>query len=753
VRSRAFSPRTWRRALLSLTVALFVPLLLAACAEPPTIVVWHAYRGDEESALVELAKRYEQERGIHVELLALPFDAYSAKLAAAVPRAHGPDLFIDAHERLGIYRQQGVVAPAGDAFPAEDVPRYDATAVRAITLDGQRWGVPLASKCVALYVNDALLAAPVESTDELVRLRPALPDGSYPLAYEAENPYYQAAVLSGFGGRLLEDDGRYGFVGPAAEQSILFVKELTATRIIPAEPSGGLVKQLFASGRAATAIDGPWLAADIAGGVRFHVQPLPAIGATGRVMTPPLTVEAVMLSPLGAGKPEARAFARWLGGDASAIERAITAHQVVATTAAWADPRVAQDALLGAFHEAAARAEPMPTSTRMRAAWVPVQSAMRRVLRGEPPSIALPEGERRFEDALRPAPPPPSPAPLVLVLGLLALAGAFAAVRRARTPEFRAQLRESTAAYRYVAHAAVVVFVLVVLPLVAGALTSFFSGTASDPQYVGLGNYVAILTARGGPIFGHESFYLTLAVTVLWTVANVALHLGIGVVLGVVLSRPAMKLRAAYRVLLVLPWAVPSYVTALAWKGMFHRQFGAINAILAWLGAEPVSWFSHFSTAFAANVATNTWLGFPFMMVVTLGALTSISKDVMEAAEVDGASRWQRFWKVTVPLLRPSMLPAVILGTVWTFNMFNVVFLVSGGEPDGTTDILVSDAYRWAFTRDAQYGYAAAYGVIIFAVLAGGSRMLGRLGSGPAARVKKRGTAAPATTDAAPGVP
>jgi arabinogalactan oligomer/maltooligosaccharide transport system permease protein len=164
-------------------------------------------------------------------------------------------------------------------------------------------------------------------------------------------------------------------------------------------------------------------------------------------------------------------------------------------------------------------------------------------------------------------------------------------------------------------------------------------------------------------------------------------------------------------------------------KGMFHRQFGAINAILSSLGAEPVSWFSHFSTAFAANVATNTWLGFPFMMVVTLGALTSIPKEVMEAAEVDGATRWQRFWKVTVPLLRPSMLPAVILGSVWTFNMFNVVFLVSGGEPDGTTDILVSDAYRWAFTRDAQYGYAAAYGVLIFAVLAGGSRLLSRAGS------------------------
>lgn len=138
--------------------------------------------------------------------------------------------------------------------------------------------------------------------------------------------------------------------------------------------------------------------------------------------------------------------------------------------------------------------------------------------------------------------------------------------------------------------------------------------------------------------------------------------------------------------------------------------------------------FSKFSTAFAANVATNVWLGFPFMMVVTLGALTSIPKDVLEAAEVDGATRWQRFRLVTLPLLKPSLLPAVILGAVWTFNMFNVVFLVSGGEPDGKTDILVSDAYRWAFTRDTQYGYGAAYAVLIFLLLFVTSRVTAKKG-------------------------
>ena len=207
------------------------------------------------------------------------------------------------------------------------------------------------------------------------------------------------------------------------------------------------------------------------------------------------------------------------------------------------------------------------------------------------------------------------------------------------------------------------VLLLVVLPLAAGAATSLFAGPHDHMRYVGLANYLSILTARGGSLLAHGSFYMTLAVTVVWTVVNVALHLSHR---G---SRSASRSRGlscacgpCTACCSFSPWAVPSYVTALAWKGMFHRQFGAVNALLRALGAEPVSWFAHFSTAFAANVATNTWLGFPFMMVVVLGALTSIPKEVLEAAEVDGATRWQRFRLVTLPLLGPTLLPAVVLG-------------------------------------------------------------------------------------------
>jgi arabinogalactan oligomer/maltooligosaccharide transport system permease protein len=405
----------------------------------------------------------------------------------------------------------------------------------------------------------------------------------------------------------------------------------------------------------------------------------------------------------------------------------LVGEQIVPRADVWADPALAAHGDLATFRRAAQDAVVMPSTPAMRAVWVPVKQAILKVLRGDMPAPAAEaEAHHRFDDVMRPPPHARSPSIAIALIGFACLAGAFALVQRLKTPTFRRELKDSLVAYRYVTHAAVAVTLLVVLPLLAGAVTSLFAGMRAEPRFVGVANYSDILTARGEGLLSHGSFYLTLLVTTLWTVLNVSLHVTIGLALGAALSRPWIRLRTAYRVLLILPWAVPSYVTALAWKGMFHRQFGAVNAILRGVGLEPVSWFSHFSTAFAANVATNVWLGFPFMMVVVMGALTSIPRDVLEAADVDGATPWQRFRLVTLPLLRPALLPAVVLGAVWTFNMFNVVFLVSGGEPDGTTDILVSEAYRWAFTRDAQFGYAAAYAVLIFALLAAGSKLMAK---------------------------
>jgi ABC-type sugar transport system permease subunit len=275
-------------------------------------------------------------------------------------------------------------------------------------------------------------------------------------------------------------------------------------------------------------------------------------------------------------------------------------------------------------------------------------------------------------------------------------------------------LVEHRRAYGYLSPAMMGLAILVFIPVTYGIVLGFTNRVYNDFQFAGLKNYFEILTDLN--VSSPTNFYFTLGVTIMWTVLNVFLHVSIGLFLALLLNDHLLRARGVFRVLFIVPWAVPNYITALIWKQMFHNEFGAINHFLAYFGVEPISWFQTFWTAFFTNLATNTWLGFPFMMVVSLGALQSIPDDLYEAAFVDGASRWQRFKDITLPLLMPALVPAVIVGSVWTFNMFNIIYLVSGGAPNGATDILITEAFRWAFERDS-YGYAAAYSTIIFVIL------------------------------------
>jgi arabinogalactan oligomer/maltooligosaccharide transport system permease protein len=139
--------------------------------------------------------------------------------------------------------------------------------------------------------------------------------------------------------------------------------------------------------------------------------------------------------------------------------------------------------------------------------------------------------------------------------------------------------------------------------------------------------------------------------------------------------------------------------------------------VLPHVGLAPVDWFSHRWTSLFAAVVTNVWLGVPFMMVALLGGLQSIPKDLYEAAEVDGATAWQRFRHVTLPGLRPVSSTVILLGTIWTFNMFPIIFFVTGGQPAGQSEILVTGAFRAAFEGIRNYSLAATYGVLILSML------------------------------------
>ncbi|HEX4953481.1 MAG TPA: sugar ABC transporter permease [Thermoanaerobaculia bacterium] len=310
-----------------------------------------------------------------------------------------------------------------------------------------------------------------------------------------------------------------------------------------------------------------------------------------------------------------------------------------------------------------------------------------------------------------------------LGLGLLAFVALGAAGRVGRT------LKRHREAYLYTLPALLGMLFLVYFPFFYGITLSFTGATLYNEdkplveKWVGFENYQDILgdfsvvkTTEEGRSPNYENFYWTLGFTVVWTLTNVTWGVSIGLILALVLNTKGLFARPIYRVLLVLPWAVPNYITALVWKGMFHQQLGVVNQIVQMFGGTPISWFEQPFTSFLAIFATNGWLSFPFMMVISLGALQSIPGELYEAARVDGATKWQQFKAITLPSLKPALVPAIILSVIWTFNMFNIPYLTSAGEPAHATEILVTQAYKVAFEK-YQHGYAAAYAVIIFLIL------------------------------------
>ncbi|MNS38574.1 Maltose transport system permease protein MalF [compost metagenome] len=274
-------------------------------------------------------------------------------------------------------------------------------------------------------------------------------------------------------------------------------------------------------------------------------------------------------------------------------------------------------------------------------------------------------------------------------------------------------------AFVYILPAALVMAVITFYPLLYGVWMAFTDFSPihirhQNPNFVGLQNFIDIF--RHAPYLGDLDFKWVLGFNLIWTIANLIFHVSLGVILALLLNIEGLKGTKIYRAALILPWAVPVYVTALVWRNMFDAQSGAINLLLKSWHLPGIEWMSSFPTAFMAVLLTNVWLGFPFMMMVASGGLAAIPKDYYEAASLDGASPWRQFWSITVPMLKPTMVPAITLGAVWTFNNFNVIYFVSKGDPDGLTEILVTQAYK-LIDPMGLYGVAAAFSILIFFIL------------------------------------
>jgi arabinogalactan oligomer/maltooligosaccharide transport system permease protein len=270
----------------------------------------------------------------------------------------------------------------------------------------------------------------------------------------------------------------------------------------------------------------------------------------------------------------------------------------------------------------------------------------------------------------------------------------------------------SRLAHLYIAPAILALAILTFYPVMYGFWLSFTDADQThlgEQAFIGLANFWEVITTSG--------FIRVTIFTLIWTIVNVSAHIGIGLFLALILQRSNIRGKTAYRTLLLLPWAVPSYISVLVWKGMFQPD-GLINDLLG----TDINFLSDPTGAQIIVILVNIWLGVPFMMMSISGALQALPRDMYEAAEIDGVTGWGAFRHLTLPNLKSALVPLSLLGFIWTFNMFNVIYLMTDGGPNlyfgepGQTDILITYVYDVAF-RDGAYGVAAAWSVIIFLML------------------------------------
>ena len=242
----------------------------------------------------------------------------------------------------------------------------------------------------------------------------------------------------------------------------------------------------------------------------------------------------------------------------------------------------------------------------------------------------------------------------------------------------------------------------------------------NDFGWVGLTNFRLIMrqaTRALLPVFTWN---------VIFAVLTIVINTIMGVFLALLLNNPDLKFRNVYRTLLIVPWALPAIITIQVWRGLLNQNFGAINRLLALLDLQTFDWLGDPTYAKAAILLVNLWLGLPFMMTATLGALSAIPRELYEAARVDGANIWQTFTGITAPLLRSALVPITLTGFAFNFNNFNLIFLLTDGGPPvgwGTatargTDILITWAYNEAFRSQGGYAYGlgSAISILIFVV-------------------------------------
>ncbi|RNB84073.1 sugar ABC transporter permease [Brevibacillus nitrificans] len=249
-------------------------------------------------------------------------------------------------------------------------------------------------------------------------------------------------------------------------------------------------------------------------------------------------------------------------------------------------------------------------------------------------------------------------------------------------------------------------------PLLRGVVMSFQNYTLFDLlniQFIGLDNFVDVVTSPDFPRVALNSFF--------WVVCSLFFQLLFGLTLALLMRRK-FRGRGFYQAFVFFPWAMSGFLIGLIWRWMFNAQFGVINDLLMKTGLidAPIPFLADGIWAMAAVIIANIWYGVAFFAIMILAALQSIPEELYEAAAMDGASRFQQLWRITLPYILPTMLVTILLRVIWILNFPDIIYAMTNGGPAGSTHIFATFMIeKVIFGQD--YGQASAIGVIIVLIL------------------------------------
>lgn len=259
-----------------------------------------------------------------------------------------------------------------------------------------------------------------------------------------------------------------------------------------------------------------------------------------------------------------------------------------------------------------------------------------------------------------------------------------------------------------------IITVIPILYTVVISMTNMNIYHWNNYSFIGFKNYVRALMHLD------EGFVLALGRTILWTVLNLSLLFIMSLTVALLLNTGNLFGAGVYKTVLMVPWAMPAYISALIWRnGMYHNQYGLLNKIIRAAGGPGINWLNSDLTAFLSCMAVNLWLSLPFMTLVILGGLQSIDRTYYESAELEGAGFFKQAVYVTLPLLRPVFVPAMVLTGFVTFKQFDIIYLMTqqtGAKTGANIHTVITFAFEKAFVTN-NYGFSSALSVIIFIII------------------------------------